>query len=108
MADPFEPFADDAAALTIGGMTIENGTDRISLSGSLDIARDRQGLDHAKALRAALDGVIAALEAEKALPAKSSSAGAGEDHQGAQPVRLMRSPAACSRLPPCESPPNPI
>ncbi len=72
MADPFEAFANDAATLTIGGMTIENGTDRISLSGSLDIARDRQGLDHAKALRAALDGVVAALEAETALPAKAA------------------------------------
>ncbi len=72
MGDPFEAFADDAATLTIGGMTIENGTDRVSLSGSLDIARDRQGLDYAKALRAALDGVIAALEAEKALPARAA------------------------------------
>ncbi|MGI4765112.1 MAG: hypothetical protein ACRYGP_08620 [Janthinobacterium lividum] len=71
MAEPFKPFTDDAAALTIGGMTIENGTDRISLSGSLDLARDRQGLDHAKALRSTLDGVIAALEAVKDLPART-------------------------------------
>ena len=71
MPEPFTPFADDAAALTIGGMTVENGTDRVILSGSLDITRDRQGLDHAKALRVALDAVIAALEAEKVLPAKA-------------------------------------
>ena len=72
MAEPFMPFADDTAALTIGGMTVENGTDRITLSGSLDLARDRLGLDHAKALRDALDGVITALEAEKALPANAT------------------------------------
>lgn len=72
MAAPFKPFADDTAALTIGGLTVENGTDRISLSGSLDLARDRQGLDHARALRVALDGIIAALEAKKALPAKAA------------------------------------
>ena len=73
MAEPFKPFTDDAAVLTIGGMTVENGTDRVSLSGALDLARDRQGLDHAQALRAALDGVIAALKAERALPAKAAS-----------------------------------
>ncbi len=73
MAAPFKPFADDAAALTIGGITVENGTDSITLSGSLDLARDQQGLDHAKALRAALNGVIAALEAEKGLPARAAA-----------------------------------
>ncbi|RYC30227.1 hypothetical protein D3273_19840 [Lichenibacterium minor] len=73
-AEPFKPFTDDAAALTIGGMTVENGTDRISLSGSLDLARDRQGLDHAKALRSTLDGVIAVLEAERRLPARATVA----------------------------------
>ncbi len=72
MAEPFNAFADDAATLAVGGMSIENGTDRISLSGSLDIARDRQGLDHAKALRAALDGVIAALESEVSLPTRAA------------------------------------
>lgn len=71
MAEPFKAFTDDTAALTIGGMTVENGTDRVSLSGSLDLARDRQGLDHATALRAALDVIIAALEAENDLPARA-------------------------------------
>ena len=71
MADEFKPFADDGAALTIGSLTLENGPDRIGLSGSLDLARDSQSLDHAHALRAALDAIIAALEADKALPAKA-------------------------------------
>ncbi len=72
MAEPFEPFADDTSALTLGVLTVENGVDRVSLSGSLDLARDRQGLDHAKALRVALDAVIAVLEADKTLPAKAA------------------------------------
>ena len=71
MAEPFRPFADDAAALTIGGLTVENGPYRVGLSGSLDVARDRQGLDHARAIRAALDAVVVALEAEAVLPAKA-------------------------------------
>ena len=71
MADKFEPFADDRSALTVGGLTVENGTERISLSGSLDLARDRQGLDHARNLHGALVAIIATLEADEALPAKA-------------------------------------
>lgn len=53
-------------------MTVENGTDRVSLSEALGLARDRWGLDHTKALRAALDAVIVAQDAEKTLPAKAA------------------------------------
>ncbi len=35
------PFADDAASVSIGKLTIENGTDRVALYGSLDITRDQ-------------------------------------------------------------------
>ncbi|WP_292496635.1 hypothetical protein [Methylobacterium sp.] len=60
--DAFVPFADDAAVRMIGGLAIENGTDRIALHGSLDIARDKAGLDRAKALAATLAAIVAALE----------------------------------------------
>ena len=40
MAETFKPFANDAGAMSIGGLTIENGTERVSLSGALDLARD--------------------------------------------------------------------
>ncbi len=73
MVDTFKPYADDASALTIGGLTVENGTDRVRLSGLLDLGRDRMGLGHARSLRAALDAIIAALEAETALPAEAAS-----------------------------------
>ena len=71
MADTMTPFADDQATIQVGGLTVENGTERIGISGSLDLARDRQALDHAKALRVVLDGIIGVLEAEHALPAKA-------------------------------------
>ena len=32
-----KPFADDAASISIGELTVENGTDRIALYGSLDL-----------------------------------------------------------------------
>lgn len=62
------PFADDAASISIGELTVENGTDRIALYGSLDLTRDKQGLAHARALMALLDQAIQHLEADKGLP----------------------------------------
>lgn len=63
----FVPFADDAMVATVGGLSIENGTVRIALHGSLDLTRDRPGLARAKSLRATLDAIVSALEAQ-ALP----------------------------------------
>ena len=40
----FTPFADDAASMAIDKLTIENGQQQISLYGSLDITRDKAGL----------------------------------------------------------------
>ncbi len=67
-----KPFADDDASVTVGGLTAENGADRVSLSGSLDIVRDRQGLDHARALQGLMAAVVAALEAEPDLPDRAA------------------------------------
>ena len=62
------PFADDAASTTIGELTVENGTDRIALYGSLDLTRDKQGLAQARALAALLAQAIQLLEADPLLP----------------------------------------
>ena len=63
------PFADDDGSISIAGLTIENGTDRVALYGSLDITRDKQGLAQARALQALLDQAVRYLEAVKNLPA---------------------------------------
>lgn len=63
------PFADDDASASVGKLTIENGTERIALYGSLDITRDQQGLAHARFLLAILQGAVQHLESEKDLPA---------------------------------------
>ncbi len=63
------PFADNAASLSIGKLTVENGTDRVALYGSLDITRDLQGLAHAKALLAIVQAAVQRLEGEKGLSA---------------------------------------
>ena len=63
-----KPFADDAASVSIGELTVENGTDRIVLYGALDLTRDKQGLAHARALVVLLDETIQLLEADTSLP----------------------------------------
>lgn len=62
------PFADDAASIGIGEMTIENGTYQVSLHGSLDLTRDKKGLAHAQALKSLIDQAVAYLTAQADLP----------------------------------------
>ena len=65
-----EPFADEATSLQIEGLTIENRLDRVSLFGSIDMTKDRDGLLRARELRALLEAVVLALEREgDSLPA---------------------------------------
>ena len=63
-----EPFANESDSLGIGGLAVENRTDRVSVYVSLDLTRDKQGLAHARELQTLLDRVVWALEAEKDLP----------------------------------------
>lgn len=74
------PFADEATALQIGGLMVENRLDRVSLYGSLDLTRDRAGLARARALLALVQSVVAALEREgEALP-EAVKVGTGTDN----------------------------
>lgn len=68
------PFADDAASVTIGKMTVENGTDRLAVYGSLDITRDKPGLAHARELLAMLQEAVRVMEADPSLPATAPTA----------------------------------
>lgn len=63
-----KPFADDSVAIEIGDLKIENGRDRIACYGSLDLTKDRAGLELARQLQALLGSVVKALEADAALP----------------------------------------
>jgi len=62
------PFADDAASVSIGSLTVENGTDRIAIYGSLDLTHDKQGLARALALKALLDRAVQHLQSQQSLP----------------------------------------
>ena len=65
-----KPYADDAASLQIGELTLENGQACVAVYGNLDLTRDRTGLAHARALKAVLDEVVRTLEADPHLPTK--------------------------------------
>ncbi|WP_118184213.1 hypothetical protein [Paraburkholderia phosphatilytica] len=68
----FDAYSNDDDVLNIQGddFTVTNGTTRVTLSGSLDIARDQRGLKAALTLKAAVDSIVAALQREAALPAR--------------------------------------
>lgn len=77
-----QPYQNEADSLAIDDLTIENRTDRISVYGSVELTRDKTGLAHAKALKAVLDAVVAALEQEKSLP----------DHIPVKPAEKVKNP----------------
>ncbi len=72
MTKKFQPYSDDTASLSIGEFAIENGTDKVTLYGSLDLKRDKTGLKQARALKAAVDAIVKALEQDEALPDESA------------------------------------
>jgi hypothetical protein len=63
-----KPFADDSASVEIGGLTIENGTDKIAIYGNTDLTRDKAGLQQVRALKTLIDRIVSTLEADKDLP----------------------------------------
>ena len=65
-----KPFANEVESIGVGGLTVENRTDRVSIYGSLDITRDKAGLALAKQAQALLSSILTALQSEKALPDK--------------------------------------
>ncbi|MBL6459551.1 hypothetical protein JMJ55_30030 [Belnapia sp. T6] len=70
----FKPYADESAAVQVGGLSIENRLDRVSLAGNLDLTRDKVGLQHAKRLRDLLASVVMELERQgSALPEASKA-----------------------------------
>jgi hypothetical protein len=69
MSAPLKPFVNDTQAVTIAGdLSVENGLDAVTLSGSLEITRDKAGLAHAKELRTLLTAIVESLEGNASLP----------------------------------------
>jgi len=56
------PFRNESECLQIGDLTIENRTDRVSIFGSIDITRDKEGLARVRDLQSILALALAELE----------------------------------------------
>ena len=61
----FIPYQNEADVLRIGGLSIENRLDRITLSGDIDLTTDQAGPADARALHALLADVVAILEGQQ-------------------------------------------
>lgn len=60
----FKPFEDEEASIAIDELTIENRLDRISIYGSVQITKDKVGLQQVRKLKELIDATFAALEKE--------------------------------------------
>lgn len=56
------PFKNESECLEIGSLTVENRVDRVSIFGSIDITKDKEGLVVARELKSILDLTLAELE----------------------------------------------
>lgn len=54
----FDPFANDTSAFSIGEMTIENGTNKIVIMGTLEVPLTQEGLDMILPVQAVINGIM--------------------------------------------------
>ncbi|RQQ24589.1 hypothetical protein DF111_34110 [Burkholderia stagnalis] len=70
----FKAFADDSTVVNIHGdaFTVTNDPERVVLSGTLELTRDKAGLAAALALQSAIASVVDVLQHDPALPERVS------------------------------------
>lgn len=68
MQQPFMAFENDTDGFTTGNLAIQNGTEMITIEGSLHITKDKEGLESALKLKRAVDAAIDALKRDRNLP----------------------------------------
>ncbi len=60
-----QAFQNETESLTISELTIENRLDRVSIYGSVDITRDKQGLEYVLDLKRQIDAIAEYLKNEE-------------------------------------------
>jgi len=67
---PFMPFQNESDAFSINELNLENRLDRISIYGSLDITKDKEGLQCALLLKRLINATVDELKRDRNLPDK--------------------------------------
>jgi hypothetical protein len=67
MQQPFMAYENETDGFTTGNLSIKNGTEMITIEGSLNITKDK-GLEAALKLKRAVDAAIDALKRDRNLP----------------------------------------
>ena len=62
--ETIDPFANESEALQLDELTIEHRRDRVSIYGSIDITRDKRGLELAQRIKHLLDSIVKRLAQE--------------------------------------------
>jgi hypothetical protein len=62
--ETIDPYANESEVLLLGELTIENRVDMVSIYGSIDITRDKRGLEHAQTLKYLFDSIVEVLSKE--------------------------------------------
>lgn len=68
MQQPFMAYENDTDGFITGNLKIKNALDVITIDGTLEITKDRQGLEAALKLKRAVDAAIDALKRDRNLP----------------------------------------
>lgn len=58
----FNPYKNESESIQLADLTIENRLDRISIYGSIDLTKDKIGLDYARELKKVIDQTLEELE----------------------------------------------
>ena len=56
------PFSNESQVIQLDSLQIENRSDRVTLSGDLDLTKDKAGLTKALELKALVDSVVQTLQ----------------------------------------------
>lgn len=65
---PFMAYENETDSFQIDNLTVENRLDRISIYGSLELTKDRHGLESALKLKRLIDASVDALKRDINLP----------------------------------------
>lgn len=68
MQQPFMAYENDIDGFTTGNLHIKNGTDTITIEGTLVITKDRVGLEATLKLKRVVDAAIDAIKRDRNLP----------------------------------------